>query len=155
MRDKEQRALVPEKGVLEDLAGGDVEVVRRLVQEEQISVAEYYLYQREPVLFTSRKGGYLLEDVVAREEEGAQQIPGLRRVEPGGFHRLLEDGLIALKPGELLVLVGGSDVVAEPDDAPARGEFPCRQTYDGALAGAVGSQERHPLPALDDKFQVG
>src|ERR687886_763958 len=126
MRDKEQRALVPEKGVLEGLAGGDVEVVRRLVQEEQISAAEHYLHQREPILFTSRKGGYLLEDVVAREEEGAQKIPGLRRVESGGFHRLREDVFFALRRGGLRFLVGGSEVFAGLDGPPAGGGSPRR-----------------------------
>ena len=47
MRDEEHRALEADERLLEDLGGGDVEVVGRLVEEEQVARLEQELRERE------------------------------------------------------------------------------------------------------------
>ena len=79
--DEEHRAAVLEEGLFQGFAGGDVQVVGRLVEQEQVRAANHDLRQAETVPLASRERGYLLEDVLAGEQEGAEQVAGLGGVE--------------------------------------------------------------------------
>ena len=78
---------------LERLAGRDVEVVRRLVEQEEVGGHDAEDRQLQPRPLAAGEGANLLEDVVAPEQEAGQVPAGL-----AGRHRDLaeqgvEDGL--------------------------------------------------------------
>ncbi len=60
---------------LEGLARGDVEVVRRLVEQEQVRRQQEEQRQLQPRAFTAGERRHFLEDVVAAEEEARQVAP--------------------------------------------------------------------------------
>ncbi len=154
MGDEEQRAPVVQQRFFQRFAGRNVQVVRWLVQQEQVRATHHDLRQRKPVLLAAGEGRYFLEYVFPGEEERAEQVAGIRRVEPRRVHRLLQHGLLPFESGELLVLVGGRDVVAEPEVAAFRGELPGGEAHDRALPCSVWAEQRDPLAAFHHEVQL-
>ena len=76
--DEEHGAVELIQGLLQDLAGGDVQVVGRLVQAQEVRRPEQHLGQRQPALLAAGQDGHRLLHVVAREQEGAQDPPQAR-----------------------------------------------------------------------------
>ncbi len=61
--------------ILEDLLGGQVEVVGGLVEKEQVALVEHQPRQRQPAAFAAGKLAHPLEDVIATEEQARQMAP--------------------------------------------------------------------------------
>ena len=80
--DDQDRPLIAEQGVLKDLPGLDVEVVRRFVEDEEVRVRQEDLQEGEARFLPAGEDGDLLVDVVAGEEKGAQEVPPLLVVAP-------------------------------------------------------------------------
>src|SRR5205823_1139269 len=72
--DDEQRPLVLAQRILERLAGGDVEVVGRLVEDEDVAREEHDLRHREPAALATREPLDDPEGVVAKEAELRQVL---------------------------------------------------------------------------------
>ena len=73
VRDEDQRAAVGRQRLEQDLLRVEVEVVRRLVEQQHVRGLEQHLREREPVALAAREHGDLLVDVVAREQEPAEE----------------------------------------------------------------------------------
>ena len=95
MRDEEQRALEIEEHALELLPGCEIEMVRRLVEDEEIRVACGEPRESESAALAAREHADLLEHVVAAEEEAGEQVAGRRFVEAAGAAERIEHGLVA------------------------------------------------------------
>ena len=72
MRDEDDRPLEADDGLLEDLGGGDVEVVGRLVEEQEVARLEQELRQGEPRALAAREAGDDAQRVVAPEAEARE-----------------------------------------------------------------------------------
>ena len=103
------------QGVLQHVAGLDVQVVGRLVEAEQVGRVGHQLGQRQPGLLAAREDLDLLLDCVAGEEEGAQQPAHLGRAHPRrGPGQLLEDGVVGVQRLDLMLgEVGDPHVAAQ------------------------------------------
>ena len=65
----EHRAAEIEQSRLERLARGNIKVVRRLVEQQDIRAREHQLQERKPRFFAAAQSLYLLENIVRAEQE--------------------------------------------------------------------------------------
>ena len=154
--DQHHRAAEGIEGVLQDVAGLDVEVVRRLVEAQEIGRIGEELGEGEAGLLAAGQHADLLLDRVAGEEEGAEQPAHL-----GGRHHrcrvveLREDGVGRVERLDLVLReVRHAHVRAELAGARIGLEHAGQHLQQRALAGPVRTDERHPLPALEGEVQV-
>src|SRR5262245_63542839 len=90
--DQQHRTVEGGERGLDALARGDVEVVRRLVEHEQVRARDEELRERHPYALAFAQLADAPEDAVAAEEEAREQRPhvGLARASRG--RDLVEDG---------------------------------------------------------------
>ena len=81
--DQQQRALEGLQRVLERLAALDVEVVGRLVEDQDVGAGVHEDRQREPLALAAAEPVDRLLGLLAAEQELAQQRPRLVRRQPG------------------------------------------------------------------------
>ena len=74
MRDDEHCAAVFEQGFLEKLFRRVVEVVCRLVEDEEVGLREQHFEESDAGFFAAGEHGYLFMYLVAGEEESAEQV---------------------------------------------------------------------------------
>ena len=72
VRHEENRALVGLERLFQNVTTGDVEVVGRLVQEQEVGRLQEHARQCDTIALTTGKDADLLLNVVPREEESAQ-----------------------------------------------------------------------------------
>ena len=115
--DQQHGAGVVGEGRRESLDGVDVEVVRGLVQDEEVGVAGEQPEEAQPAALAARELGDGLVDLVGGEQEAAQQAAGDLLVVAGERQHRFErrGGLVEL--AALLREVGEAHVVAEVRDA--------------------------------------
>ena len=154
MGDEDQRAVEPAQRVLERLAALDVEVVGRLVEDQDVGSRGDEDRERQATQLAAGQHGDLLLGVGAREQEPAQQGPRLSGSQTGRPLRRLQGG--ALLP-DLLGVLGEEaqlDVVAAAQlavrERPAAGE----RLDQRRLARAVGADDRDVLAALEPQLGV-
>ncbi len=87
VRSWDTKSIVPSKSrerLDQHLLGGEVEVVRRLVEHEEVRRVEQHPRHHQARLLAARQRPDRLVDVVARELEGAEQVAQRRRWTPAG-----------------------------------------------------------------------
>ncbi len=149
VRDQDHGALEGEQRVLERLAALEVEMVGRLVEDQDVGAGGDEDRQRQAPLLAAGDVGQALVDVGPAEEEVAEQVADLLAAEPGAALRCLDHR--ARPRGRVGVLgeIAEVDVVADLDRARRRLAL-ARQRLDQArLAGAVGTDEDDVLTALE------
>ena len=155
MRDEQHRPLVAPERVLERLAGGDVEVVRRLVQQQEVAAELGQQRERDPAALPARQLPDPLEDVVAGEQKLPQEVPSFRDRPVLVRQQRLQNGLLGVEGLPLdLAVVAHHDVVPQLEAPPQRRQLPGQGAQQGRLAAAVRADERHPLAALDQHLAL-
>ncbi len=133
----------------------DVEVVGRLVEQQAVDRAKQELGERQPVALPARQDGGRLLDGVPAEEKRAEEVAQPRHHVVGcDRHHLIEDVLRGIEDVRLVLReVAELDVVA--DLALAGGERldAGEQLHERGLAGAVRSDERDALAALEREVE--
>ena len=106
---------------------------------------------RRASALAARQHGDLLVDVVAREEEGAEDGAHARRqcVRVGVLHLLHHGGLAVQRVGVVLRVVARRDVAAEHHAAAVGRELAGDDLEERGLAGAVGADDGDLLAAAD------
>ena len=133
---------------LQRLAALQVEVVRRLVEDEEVRAGGDDERERQPAPLAAGEHRDRLRLLVpAREEEAAEQVLRVGAQEPGRALDALQHRPARVELHLLLREVGGLDAVAEPDAALACSAVEQRLEQRG-LAGAVRPDERDVLAAL-------
>ena len=116
VRDEQDRAGERLERLLERLAALEVEVVRRLVEDEEVRAGRDDDREREPApLAAGERGDGPLVHVPAGEEELAEQRLRLAAGEPGRARGGVEHAAAARQLDLVLREVRGLDAVAEPD----------------------------------------
>src|SRR5690606_41931925 len=143
VRDQHHRALVLLQGERERVPHFQVEMVRGLVEQEQVGLLAHDQREREARTLAPRERAYRRERLVAAEAESAQKVAQLLlarlRVESCNMRKR------ALVVAQLLELVLRK--VADGKPAPFRAlpgydRLDARQgLHEGRLAGAVASQQ--------------
>ncbi len=154
--DENQRPLIALERIEQDFLGLQVEVVGRLVEEQQVGGLEQQDGQGQAVALAAGEDTDLLVDIVAMEEEGAEQVAQFRHhVEGGNPGDLLQHRQLPIE-GVGLVLGEVGQHQPRPFLAlPFKRCFdPGQQAHQRRLAGAVGADQGHPLAAFDGQFDV-
>ncbi len=139
------------QGILQDLLGAQVEVVRRFVEDQEIGRHQEHPRQRKPALLSAGQDRHPLEHVVFGKEKMTQQGP---EVSPRAEGRHLLDALEhrpggVERVGLVLGIVGGNDLVPL-GAAPALDRLGARQDPgQRRLAGAVDTEHGDAVPPLD------
>src|SRR4029079_19632183 len=147
------------KGVerlLEGLAALQVEVVRRLVEHQEVRAGGHDQRQREPApLAAGERGDRLLVRLPAGEEEAAEQVLRLRPREPGRTLRAIQHAAALVELDLVLREVGRDPPMAEAYRAFglfAEAEHGLERRR---LAGAVRPDEPDVLAAFEREGRVG
>ena len=74
VRDEDERALVVLQRILEPFARVDVQMVRRLVEDEQVDLLVHQHAQPQPALLAAGEGADRLEHVLALKQIRAQPV---------------------------------------------------------------------------------
>ena len=131
-------------------------MVGGLVEAEQRLGGDEHLGQREAGALAAGKDPHALVDVLASEEEGTEQT-ALLRDSPGRGNGvdLLQDGISLFKPLELMLsVVRHADVGAERTGTLSRRLLADEHLEERGLAGAIGSDERDTVPAIQRQIGV-
>ena len=120
MRDEDQRAAEVLERLEQHVLRVEIEMVRRLVEQQRVRRPQEHARDREPRALTARQHAHGLVDIVAREEEAAEDVAdgrhhvdgrvagerlvdGQRRIEARGLvlREVLHDDLVPLgaRPG--------------------------------------------------------
>ena len=153
MRDEDQRALVFLQRVLHPLARGDVQMVRRLVEDEQVDPFVHQHTKPQPRLLAAGERRDGLEHVLALEQKRSQ--PVARGLHGAAFliqHRIEQRPLRVLKVDDLRQ-VRPLDRRSEFDLASAR-LFAQQHAQKRRFARAVVAQQRDALAALHQKIDA-
>ena len=133
---------------LDRLAGGDVEVVRRLVEQEQVGRQDAQQGELEARPLAARQQADLLEHVVAAEQEPGEVPAGLAGGDRDRLEDGVEDGRARDRGVAQLGEVGGLHVVAEGDRPVERRQVARDRPQQRRLARAVRPDDADPLAAL-------
>ena len=156
MRDHDQRPPVLLQGARQRLRGDDVEMVGRLVEQQQVDRLQQQPRQRHPHPLAAGQHADRLVDVVGGEQEGAQQVAHLL-LPAGGGGRLhgLQHGEAGLEPPFLVLReVRLSQAGGTPDRARARLLHAGQRPHERRLAGAVATDHRQSVVALHLQVDV-
>ena len=155
----EQRAVVGDeqdrarKGLergFERLARLEVEMVRRLVQHEEVCPrCDDDRERQAPALAARQRDDRLLVVVPAREEKPPEQRLRLRAAQTGAGHCGVEHRAAFVELGLVLREVRRNDAVPQPHAAGGRRQPAQNRLEQRRLAGPVRADERHVLAALD------
>src|SRR5689334_12147733 len=120
VRDQEHRSRKRVERGLEGLAALEVEVVRRLVEYEEVGAGGHDERQRQPPPLTAReRDDGLLVRLPAREQEAAEQVLRVRPAKAGGALRAVEDAASLVELDLVLREVRGHDTVTQPRPSAA------------------------------------
>ena len=148
--DEEHGPLVVLERLLEHLLGGNVQVVRRLVEHQQIGGLEHHAAERDtPLLAAAQVPNFFLH-VVALEEELAQERPQLLvALRGGGLGDDVDNRVVQVeRVGLVLLEVLEHDVVPDGRRPFLGGLLPHEAPQERGLARAVGAQERDAVRGL-------
>ena len=155
VRHDQQGARVVRQGLLKDLAGGDVQVVGRLVEHQQVGLGQHQLGERHAALLAAAEAADSLQHLVAREQKAAQMASHLA-LRPIRRHlpHLVEHGVARPQAGQFLVVIRHGDVAASAQDAVVGRFLAHQQAQQGALAGTIGPRQADLLAAVDGERQA-
>ena len=90
MADEQQRAVIGLHRLLDPLSGSDVQMVGRLVQNQEVDLVIHQHTQPQAALLAAGQDGHRLEDVLTPEVIGRQPVSGrLGGNAPLGRHHVL------------------------------------------------------------------
>src|SRR5207249_3909997 len=139
----EQHARIRPQGRGHDLLALDVQVVRRLVEDEEVVVLGDELREREPRPFPAAELADAAVDRIPPEPEAAEEAPrpGLRRRRIPHAADLLEEGAGEVELLRLLGEVSDLQVFAPEHGSSVRLLASDQDLEEGRLPGAVRTDE--------------
>ena len=154
--DEDQRAAVVHQRVEQHVLRVQIEVVGRLVEQQQVGRPQEHAGDGQPRALAAGQHTGLLVDVVARKQEAAQDVPDCRHhVHRRAARERLVDGQHRVEARRLVLReVLGHDLVAQMPFSAVGRLFSREHAHQRRLAGAVGADKRNPIAALDVQRQV-
>ena len=157
MRHEDQRAAVVDQCVEQHFLGIQIKVVRRFVEQQRVRRPQQHARHREARAFASRQHLHLLENVVAREQEPAEDVPDHRHhVHRRAGRQRVVHGRIRVHARRLVLREVLHDQVVTGDILARVWQLLAREhAHQRRLAGAVVADQRDAVAALDVQVQVG
>ena len=138
-----QRAFELLKVFLQHIQRHDVEVVGRLVQDEQVRVLHQNRHQVEPSPFAAGQFGHLRVEHVMAEQELSQEM----RVVNG-----LQNGLFLIEFHSALAVIADFQGLAALDysaELPGFRNVACQYVQERGFSGSVLADDAHALESLE------
>ena len=156
MGDEEHSTIVLFQGLQKYILGVDVQVVCGLVQHQQVGRMQQHLQERYPVLLAAAQHRDRLVDIVAPEQESAQQVPHLGdKVGGGCILHLLKNSFIIIQRGlEILGEILYLHIGAVADRAGKVLVHPGYDAHKGGLTCPVLSYKHNLLAPVCKEIQV-
>ena len=87
------RTCIAEEGILKNVFRFQIQMIGRLIENQQIGILEKDFQQRQSGFFPAREDGNLLMDIIPGKEEGAKEVPLFLVITAGArYVDLLPDG---------------------------------------------------------------
>ena len=147
--DRDDRAVVFTENGFQLLARGEIEVVRRLIEHEEIRLARGKARQREARALAAREHPDRAENLVAAEQEPREEIASVLFVESGRFAKRVDDRRVAGQLGLRLREERDPRRRCARDVPVERRELAHQRAHESGLARAVRTDHRDARPALD------
>ncbi len=138
--DDERRGRGPEEG-FQRLARRDIQVVGRLVEQQEVCGCDPKQRELEPGPLASGQLGHRREDVVAAEQEPREVPARLTGREVGAVEQRVEDCLTRKRGASQLCEVPELDAVPEGHDPVQRKQLARDGPQECRLPGAVGTDD--------------
>ena len=141
---------------LQGLARGNIQMIGRLIQQQEVRLIEQQLRQVKALAFSARQHPYVLEDFLSTKEEASQIGPRLLGRHRAPVEDLVQDSVIVRQRGRGLL-----GKVPRPKAYPGRhaaggGRLqPGQHLQERGLTGAVGAHQADALPAIDLQVDPG
>ncbi len=154
VRDDNHRTVVFQDGALQNIFRAHVHVVRRLVEHEQVARFEHHARHGQTRPLAAREYLHLLVDILAAEEEGAQNIAQAGADIPHShpIERVVDREIALHQVVLVLGVVADVDVGAEADRPLGGGQLPDDHACQRGLALAVAPDECDAVALLDRKI---
>ena len=152
--DEEDRPFVLRQDILHRLAGRNVQVVRRLIQDQEVGVLSHHLRQLEPVALAAGKNANQLVEVVGTEQELRQQVVGAGSRDPAGREQLVQDRPAIVQHLLFLRAVADAEARADANRLVIPSAMLDDVTHQRRLAAAVRAHQGDTLAAGDVELGV-
>ena len=144
------------EGIFQNFAGNDIQMVGRLVEDQQVGFGQHELCQRDTAFFTAGEFAYKLEYIVPGKEKGSQQVSDLcighgRK----GVGNLFKNGITVVQDVMFLVVVADVDVGTKSDMSCVLSKQTVQDLQDGGLAGSVIADQSDMFSAPYVETQPG
>ena len=136
-------------GIFHDFPGGNIQMVRRFVQNKEIRFFKEEAEKGEPCLLPAGKHAHRLEHVISPKKEHTQDIAGFLFPEVKGVPHFVKHRELRVESFLLLGIVSHFHIVSHLDESGVRFLFSCNHFQDGGLPCAVGTDEADGLPFFD------
>ena len=154
MGDKEQSALVLLHGFLDPLSGIQIQMVRRLVQDEEVDFFVHQHTKPQAALLPAGEDRDRLEHILPLEEEAAQSVPRLLRVAPGVVDHGVVQAPLRVGKADLLGQIAGLHGDALFHHAAVLGFLPQNDLQERGFPRPVVAQQGHPVAVLQAQGHV-
>ena len=149
MRDDEASAAESADRFLDHFARRNIQMVRRLVQNEKIRPRQEHRQKREPRLFAARQKPDIFEDVLAAEEKHPERAPGLALSHAKLILNLLQHRKRGIEALLLLRVIRDADIVSQRDEPVVRPFLAQNHFEQRRLPRAIGTDEADRLAATN------
>src|SRR5262249_4805809 len=145
--------------LFEELEGLDVEIVRRLVEDEQVGGLRKETREQQAIALTARERANRRAGAVGAEQgvlevAGYVAAPALNRHVLAALGDVLDHGLVELESRAKLIVVGDLESCAEAQAARRRRELAQQQPQQRGLADTVRPDQADAVTAHDAQREV-
>ncbi len=153
MRDEQNGALKTLQHFLQHFLGRDVQVIARLVQQQEVGALQSQDSQRQAAAFAAAQCADRLEDIVAAEQVLRQVVARLGGVDLPAALQRFDNRVLRAQSLVRLGKIAHPHPVTEVQLAAQRLHLLQQRLQEGGLSGAVGADQRGALAAF--QFQLG
>ena len=155
MRDNQDGSREFEERLLDGLASRDVEVIRRLVQNEEVRLAESGKRELEPIEFPAGKGAHRLLKRLTRKKKRCERLPRILESFRAGVDADIENCRRAVEALRVLGTIRYGHARADEYRRILRLMETKHFAEKGRLSRAVRAHKRDPLAGVDSERNIG
>ena len=147
---------VADQCFLQDLLGSNIQMVGRLVKDQEVGFGKHQLCKGNTASFSTGKCGDLLENIISGKEKCSKHISDLGLCESRiSIGDLLENRLVHMQNMMFLIVITDLHLGTKGKFAGICLNKTVDDLQHGGLSGSVVSDQCHTLAAFDIKGDIG
>ena len=155
MRDEEQRLLIVRERVLHPFAAGDVEMIRRLVKNEEVYIPAHEHAQAQAALLAAGERADRGQHILAAKAEGRETVARLLRQAAAVIEHRVKRAAALVREADKLREICRAYRGAEVEVARIGLFLIHDELHEGGFSRAVITDEGDALPAGDGQVKIG